>query len=370
MLKTDKEGARHYLLHYQGLDVRRPREQILSVFEQLHCIQVDPLHVIGRSHDLTLKARLAEYHPTDLEREMYERRSLMEGYDKMLSIYPVADRSFFHHVEQLNARQLAQHAAERYGIELEKLARDVRMQLLEGPLMNADVTKAYGIRTPGSYGGVHVLNYLYHLGEVDIVGKKHNHKIYALSESRLEAQPEEMFIERFILRRIESCGLIRNARSDAWLGHAIFRTGTRAPYIKKLLEQERILEVHIEGIKDHFLIPAAQKQALLKPVQCTPQVRFLAPLDNVMWDRDLIEQLFDFYYRWEVYVPKAKRQYGYYVLPILYGDRLIGRVEPRRTKAGGRFEIEHIWWENGEQSDKHAFTAEVDSFEHFLASTP
>ena len=94
-----------------------------------------------------------------------------------------------------------------------------------------------------------------------------------------------------------------------------------------------------------------------------PGVAFLAPLDPVCWDRDLLRRLFDFDYIWEVYVPEPKRRWGYYVLPILYGDRLVGRIEPRLERRARTLRIVDMWWEPGfEPLDvgdlKHARTLE------------
>jgi uncharacterized protein YcaQ len=78
-----------------------------------------------------------------------------------------------------------------------------------------------------------------------------------------------------------------------------------------------------------------------------PGVAFLAPLDPFCWDRDLMRRLFNFDYVWEVYVPAAKRRWGYYVLPILFGDRLVGRIEPRIERRAGTLRIVGLWWEDG-----------------------
>lgn len=366
MLSVDREQARHYLVNYHGLDKRLPRAHILEVFHRLHSIQVDPLQVIGRSHDLALKARLEDYQPRDLEQELYRQHTLVEGWDKMLSLFPIQDRallrgSALHYAEAIEAR-----ARQNYGLDLKALADKVRPLLAQGPLLNAEVTRAFNISTPGNYGGLHVLNYLYYTGQVEIVGKKHNHKMYALMDHDQQTCRGDDVLESSVLRRIESCGLIRQAPSDAWLGHEISKRTLREPAIKRLLEKEMILEAQIQGVKSHCLLPATQKNALLSPEQSEQQVRFLAPLDNFLWDRTLLEALFDFHYRWEVYVPKAKRQYGYYVLPILCGAQLVGRIEPKRARPGKSFEIEKLWWESGKTADTDAFNQEVDSFRHFL----
>ncbi len=88
-------------------------------------------------------------------------------------------------------------------------------------------------------------------------------------------------------------------------------------------------------------------ELLESPPEPPPSVAFLAPLDPFMWDRELLRPLYDFDYVWEVYVPEAKRRWGYYVLPILFRDRLVGRFEPRIDRAGGRVQVLGMWWEDG-----------------------
>ena len=88
-------------------------------------------------------------------------------------------------------------------------------------------------------------------------------------------------------------------------------------------------------------------ELLEAPPEPPPSVAFLAPLDAFVWDRELLGSLFDFDYVWEVYVKEHKRRWGYYVLPILFRDRLIGRIEPRIDRAGGRVQVLGLWWEDG-----------------------
>ncbi|MEA2605407.1 MAG: uncharacterized protein QOI00_164, partial [Chloroflexota bacterium] len=89
-----------------------------------------------------------------------------------------------------------------------------------------------------------------------------------------------------------------------------------------------------------------------------PGVAFLGALDPLVWDRDLLRSLYDFDYVWEVYVPAAKRRWGYYVLPILFGDRLVGRIEPRIERKTGELRIAGLWWEDGfEPLDTAGFVA-------------
>jgi uncharacterized protein YcaQ len=101
-----------------------------------------------------------------------------------------------------------------------------------------------------------------------------------------------------------------------------------------------------------------------------PGAAFLAPLDPFVWDRDLLRSLYDFDYVWEVYVPEKKRRWGYYVLPILFGDRLVGRIEPRIDRKSGALRVLGLWWESGFEALSApgfvaAFTAALEAHRRF-----
>jgi hypothetical protein len=118
-----------------------------------------------------------------------------------------------------------------------------------------------------------------------------------------------------------------------------------------LVESGRLLAVEVEGLKGERYIPADEQpildSAADSSLQPSPTVAFIAPLDPLAWDRRLLRDLWDFDYVWEVYVPEAKRRWGYYVLPILFGDRLVGRFEPRVDRAAGALRVLGIWWQPG-----------------------
>jgi uncharacterized protein YcaQ len=98
------------------------------------------------------------------------------------------------------------------------------------------------------------------------------------------------------------------------------------------------------------------------------RITFIAPLDNFIWDRPMIEYLFDFRYRWEVYTPKAKREYGYYVLPIIYGDQFLGRFEPRFDKKTNKLIILNLWIESKEKNFEKPFKKALKEFMVFLGA--
>jgi uncharacterized protein YcaQ len=136
-------------------------------------------------------------------------------------------------------------------------------------------------------------------------------------------------------------------------GELVNGTGSaaeRGEITAALIADGALIPVAVEGERAtrHLL---AEELQILKATgdsgTASPSVSFLAPLDPLLWDRRLVKSLFGFDYTWEVYTPAARRRFGYYALPILFGDRLIGRIEPRLTRGDRTLRIAGIWFEDG-----------------------
>jgi uncharacterized protein YcaQ len=126
----------------------------------------------------------------------------------------------------------------------------------------------------------------------------------------------------------------------------------RAELRAELVASGELIEIEVEGVRGtrHIIaseLPILHAAEAATTLPGTPSASFLAPLDPLIWDRDLLRQLFDFDYVWEVYVPEAKRRWGYYVLPLLFGDRFVGRIEPRIDRSSGTVRILGAWWQPG-----------------------
>jgi uncharacterized protein YcaQ len=166
----------------------------------------------------------------------------------------------------------------------------------------------------------------------------------------------------------------RYGSAELWLGAApgkrtsSYDGPVRAELITDLVERGELVPVAVEGVRgERFVIAeempwldAAERDAAGPPVAAwaprDPEasgVALLAPLDPFVWDRDFLRTLFDFDYIWEVYVPEAKRRWGYYVLPILWGDRLVGRIEPRIDRAADAVRILGVHWQAGFDPQAH-----------------
>lgn len=153
-----------------------------------------------------------------------------------------------------------------------------------------------------------------------------------------------------VLRRIRSVGLLWNRPSDAWLNILNLNAAGRRSAFESLLKENVIVPVLIEGITEPFYMASEDRELA---DECgsgknwKKRCEFLAPLDNLLWDRNLIRMIFDFDYKWEIYTPAEKRKYGHYVLPVLYGDRLIGRIEASYDRKEQQLNVKNIWYEPG-----------------------
>ena len=154
-----------------------------------------------------------------------------------------------------------------------------------------------------------------------------------------------------VLRRIGSMGLTFHQGTDHWLGISHLKAPARNAALERLLSAGLIHPVEVEGWSHKTLYMRASDLPSLEAAssgrQPSRKAAFIAPLDNLIWQRDLLEGLFDFFYRWEVYVPAAKREYGYYVMPVLYGDAFVARMDPKLDRKTQVLRIEGWWWEAG-----------------------
>jgi len=378
---TIKE-ARHFLIAYQGLDgfqykskgQEDTRDGILSIVDQLGCLQYDPLNVVGRNPDLVLQSRIRYHRPENLDKLLYDERKLIDGWDKMLSIYRTEDFPKFSLVRQAMGKEMASVLKHRGAEEALDLTDDVLSYLKEhGPSLSSKID--FGSGGKGSWGHRKLssasLDYLFHLGQVGVVRKNNTQKIYDLMTNLLPNtlmnhkdhdlyQEEKNFMDWYVYRRINSLGLVWNKNGGAWLGKFINKKTLREESLKRLLDKNQVIACYVEGFKEPFYM-TDKGLSLYKDIQSkslsSKGVRFIAPLDNLMWDRDMIEALFGFKYRWEVYTPVNKRFYGYYVLPVIYGHDFIGRIEFEQQRGTDPLVIKHWWWEDKIKPSKTMLSA-------------
>lgn len=220
------------------------------------------------------------------------------------------------------------------------------------------------------------LDYLYNTGVLTVTDKRGTQKYFDLTErvidsENLSCNPNmtvEEFLEWYVERRIQSVGFLWNKSGGAWQGRFLSENELRSSTLQTLIEKNRIEEIQIEGIKEPFYISKKYKK-YMKNRATNNYVRFIAPLDNIMWDRQMLEMLFGFTYRWEVYTPVKKRKYGYYVLPVLYNGQFIARFEAEPIRKAEEFIIKNWWWESKVESNveiREMIVNEIVRFTEFL----
>lgn len=358
MFSITKEQARQFLVLYHGLtgDYQyKGKEGILDFIKTVGSIQYDPLNIVGRNPDLVLQSRVKSYKAQLLQELLYKDRLLVDEWDKEMSIYPIEDWPFFGRNRKA--------AFERYKNiqDITDCLSAIRKTIKEkGPVTSSDLELDQVIDwswAPTKLSRA-ALESMYFWGELIISEKINTRKLYDFADKYISKQILEMadpnitldqYHDWHVLRRIGAVGLLWNKAGDAWLGIKEMKSAERTQAINRLLNDKKIMEIQVEGLKYPLYMKAEceylmKKIFLLEPVKQRGAI--LAPLDNLIWDRKLIQELFDFEYRWEVYKPVEQRKYGYYVLPILYGNRFVARFEPVLDKAEEALVIKNWWWES------------------------
>jgi uncharacterized protein YcaQ len=392
-LQISADHARRFLVRRHLLDPPRSLgakpESVLEVVDRLGSLQFDPLEVPGaRNHDLVLHNRVAGYQREWCDRWLYGKdRRLIELYNKSLNILPVDELPFY--------RLAWSHGADRYGDVLAEhsgLANRIREHIREsGPVSTSsfrDVTDRVqwwwdsDAASTGTKAARAVMETMFVVGELGIARREGSRRFYDLIERLVPARllethaPEVEQARHRLLSRHRGVGLM----AVGGAGELVMGTGKapeRARITAALVEEGALLPIAVEGFREvrHVL---AEEMPILEAAEvsgatATPSVSFLAPLDPLMWDRRLVKGLFNFDYIWEVYVPAPKRRHGYYVLPLLFGDRLVGRIEPRFERASRSLRIAGIWFEDGfsPMEEPHlvpALADALDAYQRFIGA--
>jgi uncharacterized protein len=359
-VKIAAEAARRFLVARHFLAPARSLEggtdAVLDVFRKLGSIQFDPLAIAGRSHDLVLHARVADYDPEWCEL-LYERREIFEAYNKGLSLVPSSEFPWFRGVLTRNSpRILAENAAVAERV-LERIRAEGPLSALDFQRERGTTTDWFGMPTNAVRA---VLEAYAVTGVLGLARRDGNRRYYDLLERLLPPTllarevPLKEQLRHKLLSRYRAHGLLGvGGVGDVFGGLGPARPDPRWPGYpgrialrEELVERGELLAVDVEGIRGKRFVLADEVELLETPPEPPPSVAFLPPFDPLVWDRGLLGSLFDFDYVWELFVPPAKRRWGWYVLPISFRDRFVGRIEPRIDHADARVQVLDVWWED------------------------
>ncbi len=376
-MRISRAQARKFILDYHQLSAPRSlrgKEGIMNYFKKVGCIQYDPLNMVGYNSHLVLQSRVRNYRPQLLNELLYQDRRLMDGWDKCMSIYEVDKWPYFTRVRN---KEYSKHAYEN-NEQIQQIIPEVRDIIgKDGPVSSKDLD--FGEKVSWYWGKTKAaraaLESLYATGELIVSHKVGTRKYYDLADKHIgqdllqQADPnpsDQEYFRWYVKRRIGSLGLIWDRAGDGWQGIRKFKSPQRKQALNSLLADQQIIKLNIEGIKQDFFIRKEDFETLQKSLSTkikNSKASFIAPLDNVVWDRRLIKELFNFDYKWEVYTPPAQRKYGYYVLPVLYRDRFVARIEPQFNSKTRQLIIKNWWWE-----DTKVNSSMLDKIDKCLAS--
>ena len=381
MVTMTQDQARRFILSKQGLLGKyrfAGKPGAYQYIRQAGCIQYDPVDVCGKNAELTLQSRVRGFTKKMLADLLYKDRLLVDYTDKELSIWPREDWPFFSSYRDRSKM----HGAGFPGIpELEEQA--ITYIRKHGPV-SSDTLPIQGkvfwhssMHWSGNWHGTSpaarsVLEQLYTDGILLIHHKSGSRKFYDLADRYFSRDlldeknpcPDELSFHAWrIKRRVGAVGLLWNRRSDAFLGIDM-NTEQREAAFEKLEAEGLIQKAAVEGIRFpvYFLtedLPLVDA-VLSDDIDLTQRLEFLAPLDPMLWDRKLVEAIWDYQYSWEIYTPADKRKYGYYVLPMLYGEKMAGRMEAAADRKAETLVIKNIWYEPGIRQTKK-LNAAVDA---------
>jgi uncharacterized protein YcaQ len=360
-VKVTAEAARRFLVARHFLAPARSLEggpdAVLEVFHKLGSIQFDPLAIAGRTHDLMLHARVAKYDPAWCD-SLYEQRKIFEAYNKGLSLVPVSEFAWFRgNLSRSSPRILAENAD-----VTERVVERIRA---EGPLSALDFEHEQGPTTDWFGMPTNAVRAVLEAGTVTglfgLARRDGNRRYYDLLERLLPRKvlarklPLTEQLRHKLLSRYRAHGLLDAVGgSDIFSGLGPAKPDVRWPEYpgrnalrEELVELGELVPVEVEGMRGKRFVIKEDVPLLQAPPEPSPSVAFLPPFDPLVWDRVLLGSLFEFEYVWELFVPPAKRRWGWYVLPIVFGDRFVGRIEPRIDRAEDRVHVLDVWWEDG-----------------------
>ncbi|MFT5578128.1 MAG: hypothetical protein ACI9WS_000880 [Paraglaciecola psychrophila] len=342
------------------------KDDLQALIEQLGFVQIDSIRVVERAHHMILFARNHQYQRQHLRQLQEQDRRLFEHWTHDASIIPTAFyphwlRRFELAGQRLRERERAPiKIAKGETIDFEQLQAQVLHHVdTLGPTRSRDLkakTEQHRDSSAGGWWDWHpsktALESLWRIGELSVSHRDGFQKVYDLAsrvipqaQLRKKAQSEQAFVEWACRGALQRLGFASP------LELAAYWESVKSPQAKQWCRQQtakQLIEVAVEGadgsIQQAFASPQVISESLVEPPD---RLRVLSPFDPLLRDRKRLLRLFGFDYRIEVFVPEAKRQYGYYVFPLLEADRLIGRIDMKADRDNKALKVKALWLEPG-----------------------
>jgi uncharacterized protein len=349
--------ARHFLAPPRALPA--DPASVMRVVDRLGLLQFDPLEVPGaRNHDLVLHARIAGYRREWCEAWLYgPDRRLIELYNKSLNLLPIDELPHY----AVAWTRSGSYYSERILREQEAVADAIVERIrADGPLSTSAFSEhshAVDWWWAPTRAARAVMEALFVTGRLGIARREGNRRYYDLIERLVppellaRREPEDAAMRHRLLSRFRATGMTSPRGTQAEVMYSAGSAQDRVRHTAELVDAGVLTPVEVEGLKGPRYVLSDELPILESAADAgstiPARVSFLGPLDPLVWDRRQLRELWRFDYLWEVYVPEAKRRWGYYVLPILFGPAFVGRIEPRFDRRTRTLRVAGIWFEPG-----------------------
>jgi hypothetical protein len=328
---------------------RRGVEGTLEVFHRLQCVQSDPIDVAGRNADLTLQSRVMDYRQHYLHNLLYEQRRLFEFFCKMLSVVPIETYPIF-------KPRMAEFERKRAAAFLRKYAKETRIVLIaaeSGPVSSREFANMGTMK--GAWGhqanvSSVILSRLWCSGKVMIHHREGGVKYYTLPDAVI---PKDLLSAESPARAeatkakakliISASRLVSAARSpEQW--YYVGKTDAVREILAALEREGQVFSLKLRGHDEKLFAPSEDRELWERPPAAPDEdyVRFLAPLDPLIWNRQLFQRVYGMDYTWEVYKRPEERKFGYYCLPVMFNGAAVGLIDPFFRKNDRVLEVRNF----------------------------
>lgn len=401
-LQCSRKAVRKLLLQrsqlvprFEATNQRPGLDDVLSVISALECVQIDPVAAVERNQHLVLAARIPGYQPKLLN-QLLEMRKVFEYIANAACVLPMEDYALLEPIRRRH--QTGLHS------EIDKYKDVVHLVLhrleSEGALpanafTGADKVHGYwDNQVAKTKATSHVLNLLNDTGMIRVIKRDGNTRFFDISRNSLSEDVwqqsrviETVHAQRLLLEKYMRAYRVFDA-SDSRFGWSHWKAQERSRVLDSYVSRGKVVPLAVADCRTQYYVLVEDVDALQRmetDLRDDPEslsdirvprsvsvpgraIRFLPPLDNLLWRRSRVVDVFSFDYKWEVYTPAVKRQYGYYTMPILAGDQLIGRIDPRLDRKQGVLVVEGLYLEPNikrTQDLSKSLWAALDRFAHF-----
>ncbi len=381
----DRTAARRLAIAKQRLSGAAPTSspaRVLETVRAVRYVQLDPISVVARSPLLVLRSRLTGFDPKHLDRLLWRDRSLFEYWAHAASIVLTEDHAI-HHYRMRNFPSRDDTWGARFNAWAERngaLRRSILRELhRNGSMRVGDFADNAVSESWVSTGWTRdrnvdqMLGFLWMRGVVMVARRRGLEKWWDLTERVLPAEARRERIRDVEVTRRAAVLSLRGlgvATAQQIRSHFTVRRYPDLPRVLERLERDRVVErVHVDGLKGQWFVHRDDLPLLerIERGSWRPRSTLLSPFDNLIRDRARALAMFGLDYRMEIYVPPAKRRYGYYAMPLLHGDRFVARVDPSFDRQGGRLVLKAVHAEDGVRATRDLAPVVADAVKELAA---